>query len=360
MSSKVSGVKKVLNALLSEGDEEAKDKFIYFWDDLIHEELFVEDKSRRSLKQVIIDNQLNIMTVFAIIFATLPLIFSILKNDLMVVISTMIVVIAIIIAYLVHYTVYLKPLELLKKSSVRFKDRNFVAADEFVYGVSEDKAIKNFNEFRKDMNHTFKSFDQNMREINYQLSMIENKFNKTSSTLGQSNLGIDNSLANIAVYQELKGYLSISSSGIDNLTSSFDDAITVIDDVSKLMRSIGKQTQMLALNAGIEASRSGEFGVGFEVVASNLRRLSNHISNSASNVKAQLHQVSDNAKDSLDMITGSMHQLSSQIDNAHKIAVTIKNDVSSASRDFNSVQSNYDDLVQVLGKVENELSNFKY
>lgn len=64
-----------------------------------------------------------------------------------------------------------------------------------------------------------------------------------------------------------------------------------IENVNKLIKSISEQTNILSLNAGIEASRAGAQGKGFTVIATEVRKLSNDTSSSAENIISLLDGI---------------------------------------------------------------------
>ena len=66
-----------------------------------------------------------------------------------------------------------------------------------------------------------------------------------------------------------------------------------IGKVTSLIRNIASQTNMLALNASIEASRAGEAGRGFGVVASEIQKLAQQSDASAENIGAFLGRINE-------------------------------------------------------------------
>lgn len=86
------------------------------------------------------------------------------------------------------------------------------------------------------------------------------------------------------------------SSAINNivmLTHSTDEKIKRTDEIIKLLQNIASQTNLLGLNAAIEASRAGEFGRGFLVVASEMRKLAALANESSKNVARELQEMSN-------------------------------------------------------------------
>lgn len=109
----------------------------------------------------------------------------------------------------------------------------------------------------------------------------------TSVTLGQQTV-----CENISLIENLSGNLAQVVETMHNLSKYTDE----IGSVISVINGISEQTNLLALNAAIEAARAGEQGRGFAVVADEVRSLANRTKQSTVEIMSTVQSLQDVAK----------------------------------------------------------------
>ncbi|UCP11842.1 methyl-accepting chemotaxis protein [Pseudomonas sp. MM213] len=105
----------------------------------------------------------------------------------------------------------------------------------------------------------------------------------------------------IAVMNELSGKISASCVNIEALNSKTVN----IGQILEVIKGISQQTNLLALNAAIEAARAGEAGRGFAVVADEVRSLAGRTQTSAAEIQQMIEALQVGARESVTTMTES-------------------------------------------------------
>jgi len=121
------------------------------------------------------------------------------------------------------------------------------------------------------------------------------------SAIEQALLGEKQVKSTILSVKELTKDVESASDVVTQLDSSTQNASSILDAIN----AIAEQTNLLALNAAIEAARAGEQGRGFAVVADEVRTLAARTQTSTQEIQAVLIELQNRAKEAVSIISNS-------------------------------------------------------
>lgn len=131
------------------------------------------------------------------------------------------------------------------------------------------------------------------------------------------------------------------------MINALGDKSNEIGKIVSMITDVSEQTNLLALNAAIEAARAGEHGKGFAVVADEVKKLAEQSGNAANQVNQLIAAIQQEIKDSVNAINKGQQSVDMGIQLADEAGNTFKN----ITKAVNEVTHQISDISQVILQV---------
>ena len=147
-----------------------------------------------------------------------------------------------------------------------------------------------------------------------------------SGELSRSGMGVVN--ATVSEMKNIAATIQESVKNVEQLGNQSDRVAVMVG----LIKDIAEQTNLLALNAAIEAARAGEQGRGFAVVADEVRKLAERTSNATKEIDGMMQEIQSSKSAALSSIADAVTQVESGSERASEAGDSIRSITQEATR----------------------------
>lgn len=201
-----------------------------------------------------------------------------------------------------------------------------------------------------------------MEELNISVSTVATKVDTVSRLSQGANSTSTDGIKQAAVAENGINAINGAVNDVGSIISEIKDQMAEIGKIVEIISNIADQTNLLALNAAIEAARAGDAGMGFAVVANEVKTLAQESQGSAENIAkiiSSLQHQSERAAIAMNQATNEVMKGSEAITDTIKFFHTIADQVEEISQHMTEVASLSEEEAAAVEEITASVSEVK-
>lgn len=220
--------------------------------------------------------------------------------------------------------------------------------------LTQSKTIDNLNETVDQLSASVQEIAENATSLAMVVSETKDSSMEAEQKMNETVTVAESGKSDMEKVGEA---MNVIQSSINSLQESIDEVGTASSEINNIVSMIGEiadETNLLALNASIEAARAGDAGRGFAVVASEIGGLADDSNKSVQKIQGLIDQVTSLVAETVEKAKQSVDEISSSselVNQAVKTFDTIYDNIINANQVVNNMASSMSQVESVATNV---------